>query len=237
MRKATAGAFCAFYLCVGHAGAAELTGGSIDLGYSAFTDDTDVSRTALRGQAELGFNRHFGLQLDLGSYNFDAQDETGTNVSLHGTFHLNETTSFGAFYTRDDIGSGDADFFGVEAGFDFSNAVGAEVYFSTGDDNGVDGDVFGFDLAYNVNDQIALNAGFDRASFDLGADLTRLSVGVEYQTPGFANYYAEFGNVDANLMGLGGSESYIGLGVRLDFGADRGATFGQRGLLDILPGG
>jgi len=236
MKIKMAGALCAFAALSSGSYAAELTGGSVDLGYSAFTDNSDFARTALRGQAELGFNRNWAAQLDLGSYSFDTLGDTGTNVTLHGIFHVNDQVSLGAFYSRDDLQGGDADSIGVEAGFDLNENVAAEIYLSTGDNNGIDGNIIGFDLGYNVPDQWELSVGMDRASFDFGVDLTRLSLGAEYQTQGPTNIYAEFGSLDANAFGLGGSEPYVGVGVRLDFGADRGATFGQRGLLDMIPG-
>ena len=230
------GAVCALMVCGTGLQAMELTGGSLAFGYSAFNDETDLNRTAIKGQAEVGFNRNLAAQLDLGSYNFGLVDETGTNFTLHGIYHLNAETSFGVFYARDDIFNGSADQIGIEAGFDVSEAFAAEVYASTGDNAGADGTMFGFDLGYDISDRVKLNAGLDHANYDLGTDLTRFSIGAEYNTGEYGNFYAEVGSLDISAFGLNGSETYVGLGFRLDFGAERGATFGQRGLLDMLPG-
>ncbi len=236
MKKTLAGAVCAYCAFVSHSQAAELTGGSIDLGYSAFTDDSDFSRVALRGQAEIGFSRSIAMQVDLGAYDFDTFNDTGYNFALHGIYHVNDAVSLGGFYSRDDIADGDGDIFGLEAGFDLSTNVAAEAYASTGDSEGVDLDLFGFDIAYGVTDAFEVNAGIDYAEVEGGADLTRYSLGVEFQTETAGNYYAELGSLDASFGGLSGSEAYIGVGVRIDFGAERGATFGQRSFLDIIPG-
>ena len=236
MKKTITIGLCALFMNAPNIHAAEFTGGSADFGYSAFLDDTDVSRLALRGQAELGFDQNFAMQMDIGTYNFGFINDSGTNIGLHAIYHVNHATSLGVFYARDNLAGGNGDVFGVEAGFDFSNTTAGEAYFSTGDSQGIDANIYGFDLAHYISDAFQLRAGVDFVDSDLGFDLTRWAFGVEYQSIGPANYYAELGSLDANALGLAGSEAFLGFGVRLDFGMDRGATFGQRGLLDLLPG-
>jgi len=236
LHKTMVGAVCFGIALCTNAQAVELTGGSLDLGYSAYVDDTDFSRLALRGQAEIGFNRNFALQIDAGGYNFNLLDETGTNIGLHAIYHVNDTVSFGAFYSRDDVSIIDADTYGLEAGFELSNQVSAEVYVATGDLQGADTTAFGLELSLAAGDRFELGLDVDHLDLESAADGTRLSIGVEYQFADQANVYAQFGNEEANLGSLGGSEPFFGVGLRIDFGAARGATFGQRGLLELVTG-
>lgn len=215
---------------------AQMTGGSVDLKYSSYPDESDFSTLAFRGQVEYGFNRNAAMQIDIGGYNFGELNETGYNIGLHGLFHASDTVSLGAFYAWDELDGGSADFYGLEAGFDITEDFVAEIYVSTGDNGGTDTDIYGLGLGYEINDQFALNANVDQFDLDSGSDLTRVSLGVEYRTVAAGNYYAELGNLDGEAGGLSDSEAFVGVGVRFDFGADRGATFGQRGFLDKLPG-
>lgn len=236
MKHAALAAVGVFLVVAQQAQAAELTGGSLDLGYSGFFDDTDVSKTSLRGQAELGFTRNFALQLDLGYYDLNALDDSGTNIALHGIYHVNETVSLGAFYGQDSLNSVDADYLGIEGGFEIGESVATEVYLAAVDDNGIDGTLFGLELSNGLNEQIDLTAGVEHATYDNDLDLTRLSLGMDYSAGGPTKFYAEIGSLNADVLGLSGSEAFFNLGIRLDFGAKRGATFGQRGLLDLIPG-
>ena len=229
-------AACALILCATQAPAVELTGGSLTFAYSAFVDETSFDRTDIRGQTEFGFSRGFSTQLDIAAYRFGQIDRTGTNVTVHAIYHVSDATSLGAFFSRDDVLDGHADLYGLQAGFDFSDDLAGEAYLSTGDNEGVDGNLLGFDLGYQLNERVGLNLGLDHADFDFGADLTRISVGAEYATGEAGRVFAEIGSLRAEAFELSGSDEYIGLGYRIDFGAERGATFGERGLLRMLPG-
>jgi len=217
------------------AGAVEVTGSTVDLSYSTFFDDTDVSRFALGGQVEVGFTRNFSLQFDAAYYDLNAVNDSGRTLGVHAIYHFSEEGSLGAFWGNDDISGSDVDFYGLEGGYEF-NSVDAEVYFATCDTAGVDGTIIGADPYGEIGNGFGLGAGIDHGNFDGGVDVTRFNVMVDYAATRNTSVYLEIGSLDVNAFGLSGSEGFIGFGARFDFGAERGATFGRRGLLELLPG-
>jgi hypothetical protein len=235
MKARVLAALGATLLSVNLSQAAEFTGGSFDLNYSQIADDSNFSRGTVRGSAELGFNRNWAAQLDLGSYSFETLNETGWNGTLHGIYHMNEQTSLGAYLGVDDILGSKATIYGVEAGFEL-NGLNAEGYLGAVSDSGQTATMLGGVLTNELNDSWGLNAGFDFLNDTSGVDLTRLSIGADYHVGGGATFYGEVGSLNATFGGASASEPYVGVGLRLDFGAERGSTFGHRGLLDKIPG-
>jgi hypothetical protein len=69
-----------------------------------------------------------------------------------------------------------------------------------------------------------------------GAALTRIGVKVDHDLNQSLNIHAEVGSLKASAFGLSGSDTFVGIGAKIKFGADRGTTFGKRGLLDMIPG-
>lgn len=217
------------------ANAVEFNGGNAEIAYSAFTDDSGLSRTAAFGSAEIGFSRMFALQGDLGVYRFNELGENGQNAALHAVFHINNAASLGLFVARDDLWDGNATYFGAEAGFEFSG-IDTEVYLASADDDDVSGNMFGLDMSYGFQNNLGVRGRLDRIDFDNDVDLTRFSVGLEYHPNPSSTIYGEIGSLNADGYGLSGSETFIGVGARINFGSDRGATFNSRGLLTLLPG-
>lgn len=219
-----------------NAHAVEVTGGTAEIGYSTFFDDTTFSTTKFTGGMEVGFTRAFSLQFDLGIYGLNALNDTGRNVTLHAVYHVNETSSLGAFIGNDDISGADVTFYGVEGGFEFTG-VDAELYLATGNESGFSGTITGLNLHHGFDSGFGLTGNIDRASFDGGLDVTRYSIGVDYDLSPTSVLYGEIGSMNASALGVSGSESFIGVGARINFGAARGVTFKRRGLLNIMPGG
>ncbi|EPX79836.1 porin [Litoreibacter arenae] len=213
----------------------ELTGGSVDLSYSAFTDETDVSKLALQGSVEAAFTRNFGAQLDLSYHDFNLVNDSGTNVTLHALYHVNEVASLGLFYGRDSDGTTDIDFYGIEGGYEFAD-FDAEMYLATGDEAGISGNILGISGRYGLNEQTGLGGSIDRVDFDGGVDVTRIGLKVDHDLTETFNLNAEVGTLRASASGVSDSEAFVGIGAQFKFGAERGATFGKRGLLDLLPG-
>ena len=217
-----------------NAHAVEVTGGTLQIGHSAFTDDTSVSSTSFTGGLEVGFNRSFALQFDLGLYGLNTINETGTNAAIHAVYHVNETASLGFFLGHDDI-AGSADFYGIEGGFALPG-VDVELYLANEDDNVSSGDLFGLELHHDISEEVGITGTFDHASFGGGVDLTRFKIGMNYNLSPTSELYGEVGSLNASALGLSGSESFVGIGARINFGAARGVTFKRRGLLSMLPG-
>lgn len=216
--------------------AVEVTGGTAEIGYSTFTSNSNVSRTFGAGGLEVGFTRAFSLQFDLAFYGFNAVNDTGRSATIHSIYHVNDTTSLGFFIGNDDVSGIDANFYGIEGGFELET-LDAELYLASGDDNGISGSLMGVSLKHDLGNSFGLTGQLDHADFNGGIDFTRFSVGVSYDLSPTAVLYGEVGSLSASALGLSGSESFIGIGARINFGADRGVTFKRRGLLEFLPGG
>lgn len=212
--------------------AGNVTGGSVGFDYSAFTEDSagTLEKSTLSSSLEYGFDRTFAIQGDLSLTHFGLSEYDAGNLTLHGIYHFNESTSLGAFIGRDTIENEGLTFYGLEAGHEVGQISG-ETYIAYAEDSGVDGTLFGLAGMYDVNDAFGLGVSYDRLDVeDLDAD--RITLEAEYRLQGFV-ISAEFGQ--AEIGGLG-SENFFGIGARMTFGAKRGSTFGQRGLIDVLPG-
>ena len=217
------------------AGAVELTGGAVELGYSAFTEETDVNRTILRGQAELGFTRNFAAQVDAGYYGYHYLGD-GVNLTAHGIYHGSETASFGVYVGYDEIESVSATTYGLEAGMLLAPSVIAEVYAGGFDIEGEGGLMMGVEVANAFGNGLSARAGIDHVNSDFGVDVTSIELGLDYKVTPQTGLYAEVGSTRLSGFGASGSETYVGAGVTIDFGAKRGATFGYRSLFDLIPG-
>jgi hypothetical protein len=212
--------------------AGEVTGGAIGFDYSAFSDDSVVTidKQTLWGSVEYGFSRDFSVQGDLAFAKFGATDLDANNVTLHGIYHLDDATSFGAFIGRDKVESEGLTFYGAEAGSEFG-AFDGEAYLAYADDSGEDGTLFGLSGMYNATE--AFGFGMDYYRLDVGSDdISTVALTTEYRMERLV-LSAEVGQADANGVG---SESYFGFGARMTFGADRGTTFARRGLVNFVPG-
>jgi len=226
-------------LLVGAAGAAEFSGGYLDLGYSTFTDSFWGDKYNLNGSAELAFNRSFSLQLDLGGYRFRDLGENGTNVTFHANLHAAPNASLGAFFGQDSADGDDFRIYGLEAGYDAGSTT-IEGYLGRQEIKGFsgpDGTLFG------VSSTSALNADWDlRASYDLVTDLVGVldagtfTLGAHYSLTNQAELYGEFGATRFSAEGGNSTEAFVGIGVRMNLGNSRGTTFGRRGVFDKLPG-
>jgi hypothetical protein len=189
----------------------------------------------MAGSLEVGFTRAFALQFDAAYYSFNDVNESGRNVTMHAVFHTGSAASLGAFVGNDGFAGDNNTFYGVEGGMEFTG-LNAEAYLSSVEDGGISGTLFGFNLHHDFGNEFGIRGRLDRASFDNDIDLTRLSVGLEYDVSPTAQLYGEIGTIDADFGGLSGSESFIGIGAKINFGAQRGTTFKRRGLLEIIPG-
>ncbi len=214
--------------------AQQVTGGSLMLSHSAFVDSSDLSKTSLQGSVELGFSRQLGLQADLGLSRLNLADENATNAVLHGIYHLSETTSVGLFLGMDRLAGSSETFVGLEMGT-AAGATGFEGYIGAAESNGVSGTIIGLSTRYGINEQVGVGLSLDHLSVDV-LDATRYSLNADYAVTDNIVLFGEVGALRGEVMGLTGSEGYVKLGGEVKFGAKRGTTFGQRSILNILPG-
>lgn len=218
-----------------HAQAFEFTGGSVALSYSAFTEDTDVSRLGIEGSVEMAFNRNVSLQVDLGYNDFNATGFDTTTLGFHGIYHLSDETSLGAFYANEDASNaGDVDIFGIEAGHE-TGQYEFEGYLARLNGDGSNADMIGVMGRYEFANELGVTGSYDYVDVE-GTKLSKLAVRLDRDVSPNVNLFVELGSAKANGGGLSGSEPFVGLGGKYVFGAQRGATFGQRGFTRILPG-
>lgn len=215
--------------------AAEVTGGEINLSYSAFTDEGDFNRTSLEGALEYSFGRNFSVQGDIAFHNFGASNEDSNTLTLHGIYNPDDATSLGAFVSRDQAAGENVTIYGVEAGRDLGR-LDIEGYLGGFRDYGIDGTLIGAKGRYAYTPEIGFGAGFDYGNFDSSVDATRFGINADYKFAGGAVVSAEVGQLSADGFGLGGTEAYAKIGFGFEFGGKRGATFGNRSLTRLLPG-
>ena len=225
--------FSILLLAAAPAQAFEITGGSVELGYSGFTDNLlkKVDKTTLAGQIEVGFSPAFSMQADLGFMNFGFSDEEAHNIGLHSIYHISDLTSLGMYFGQDRLDGGNLSITGVEVGHQ-AGALGLEGYLTYAKDSAEDGFVFGARADWDLSDIAGIGLRYDRADLDSG-DVSRLTLtGQDTLASGLA-LTGELGSAD---IGAAGSEPFFGIGAKMTFGAQRGATFNDRSVLDLLPG-
>ncbi|EEX10965.1 conserved hypothetical protein [Ruegeria lacuscaerulensis ITI-1157] len=239
MTKLFFGSALATVVLAGAATSAEVTGGYLDLGYSTFTDSVWGDKYNLNGSVELAFDRSFSLQLDLGGYRFQDLGENGTNVTLHANLHAAPNASFGAFFGQDNTDGEDWRVYGLEAGFDAGGAT-IEGYLGRQEVkgfSGLDGILFGISSTASLNDDWDLHASYDLMTDLVGVlDAGTFTMGAHYSLTDQAEVYGEFGATRFSADGGNSTETFVGIGVRMNLGNNRGTTFGRRGVFDKLPG-
>ncbi|MGB5864118.1 MAG: porin [Sulfitobacter sp.] len=218
----------------GSASAMEVTGGSVKLSYSAFVDDTSVSKLGLEGSIEFGFNQNFALQADLAHQSLNETDIDSNAFGLHGIYHLDDATSFGAFYVREDIESVDVDIIGIEGGYE-TGLLEFEGYLGKADVEDEDVTLFGISARYELANEVGLTGSFDLADQGL-IEVSRFGLKLDRDVSANLNLFVEVGSAELDIAGFSDDELFVGIGGKISFGADRGATFEQRGLARLLPG-
>lgn len=222
-------------LVVASPAAAQITGGSLGVEYNAPTDGGDFGGTTYSGAVEYAINRSFAVSFDLAGYRLDNINTTATSATLHGVYHFDEKTSLGLFFGADVVDGEDSlALYGIEAGSEFN---GANLEAFLGQVEGVNDDalIFGVDANYAFQNGFSAIASGGYTEVD-NRDIRRIALGGQYEMIDGPQFYAELGNVSANVNGVSADQTFVGLGARIAFGAARGTTFDQRSLFEILPG-
>lgn len=234
LRQISASCGVFFILAGTGAHAQQVTGGSIELSYSAFNDDTDVNRTSLEGSIELGFNRNIAMQFDLGFHGFGAIDDNSTNFTVHGIYHANDRVSLGLFAGVEDFVGESESFLGLEAGVEASK-FGGEIYLADFDVGTESVQLYGLHTELEVSESVSIGLDYDRIDDDF-VTFDSLKLSADYSFGQGAAAFAEIGSGEVGIGDLSASEAFFGLGLRFNFGADRGATFDRRSLGGVFPG-
>lgn len=209
--------------------------GDFTLGYSAFTEESSFNHVFGEGAFEFGLSERASVQVDLGLHGFGVSNVEGANFVLHGIYDVHPQGSAGLFLGLEEIDGDSIDFYGLEYGQSFGSG-GFEAYIARGEDAGVTGTVAGVAGSFAVTDSFGLGVKVDNVDFDGALDVTRFGVKGSYGLGQGSSVYAEVGSVRVDALGVSGSEGFVGLGVTIQMGEDR-ATFGGRGLMNLLPGG
>jgi Gram-negative porin len=215
--------------------AQQITGGEASLTYSAFSDDTDFSATALDASVEFGFSRDFGLQLDMGSRSFNTVDETAQNYVLHGIYNTSESVSLGAFYGVDRFNGETIDIYGFEVGAEMG-ALDLEAYWARGDLDGDTGDGFGVAGRTKLASGTTLGLRYDTVDLGGGLEISNLAVEADYAVTDTVSLNASYGTAEVEFSGFSADEPFFAIGATFTFGAERGTTFGKRSVFSTLPG-
>lgn len=222
--------------------AAEITGGDLTLSYSQFLSDLETadgsdtaSKLTLGGSAEFALQSGFGVQVDLAQTQVALIDETATMVGLHGIYRFGEVTSLGAFAARDSVSGEDFTYAGLEARRIFPT-FDAEGYVAWVGGDAEGATLFGVSGQYRMLPNLDLGVSLDRLDGDDETKLTRFSAEAGYHLISGARIGAEIGAAEVGVADISDTEGFVGVSLSYAFGAERGASFERRGLLDLLPG-
>ncbi len=202
--------------------------GELTIDVYAFSEGDSLTATNYSGALEYNINRNFAVAADLASYGFSVLNESVSNFTLHGIYHLNEQSSVGVFVGSEAIGDAAATgIVGIEAGYE-TGQIEVEGYLGTYDN--VSGTtIFGASGSYQFNDAISAIAEVGFADLDT-TDVNRFSVGAEYEFASGPSVYAEVGTIGSDIA----DSAFIGLGASVEFGADRGTTFNRRSIWEAV---
>jgi hypothetical protein len=211
----------------GMAAAQGFEGAEISAEVLGFSDDFDLGEARYAGGVEFSVAGAVGVGANLAYHGIRGFNRDGRNVTVHGLYDTGLVQA-GLFYGRDSIETVDGDMLGLEAATDFG---GARVDGALGlyDLEGDSGQMLSARGSYDFGG-VEGEAFFGRLTGDL--DATRISLGGAYALNFGPSVFAELGRVG----GDGGSGNYISVGARIAIGPNRGTTFENRGVLEILPG-
>lgn len=225
-------------LLAGAASAQAFQGAELSVEALTFDGDDTETFSNYRGAAEIGVPGGFGLAADLSFYNFGDGDDGIRNVTVHGLTDALPFATWGLFYARDANDDASSDTFGAEAARSFGG-LDVEGYLGFGDEDGNEFRLAGFDGTFDLGSAFAVTGSGALLDTD-GGDVGRLSVGGEFRFAGGRGpaLYAEVGRIGADdeASGVDDGSTFVGVGARIAVGANRGTTFGSRGLGEVVGG-
>lgn len=210
------------------------TGGEISAEALVYSDGGDIGSTAYSGALEFGITRNISVAVDLGFYGLQTLDLQADTATIHAIYQMNDTVSLGAFYGQDRLDGSEATVIGLEGGTEFAG-VAVEGYFAQLDGAGDDATLLGVSGQYGFSESITALGSFNIA--DLGdASSNRLAVGGQYTIASGPDLWAEIGTLKIDDGATASSDTFISIGARIEFGAERGTTFGRRSLFETGTG-
>lgn len=213
------------------------TGGEVGIEYNAPTDGSDFGGTTYTGGVEYGFARNFSVALNLSGYKLENVATTAANATLHGTYHLSDTASFGVFTAADSIEDDNGNtytntIYGIEGGTEF---MGGDVGGYVGRlDGGETYTMIGLDGEYAFARGFSAIGGFDVLTND-NASNSQFSIGAQYAMDRGPEFWLKVGTTREDASGTTDNSTFVGIGASVSFGASRGTTFGTRSVFETLP--
>ena len=218
--------------------------GSIDINHTNITeDDADIASTQFAVSGAIAISPQFAFGANVASYDVETVDDAATNITLHGMYRVSPTATIGLFASQDTQGDFDNTAWGIETGVATRGAK-FEAYYGWVD--GLDGTAVGFDdfsiwggsVAFRVAQGFSLTAAIDAFSGsddDYTETFSTATIGGLYDFGNGAAIYADLGSIGINgrddeYLYDFGDASYVGIGARFAFGADRGTVLGPRGV-------
>ncbi len=210
------------------------SGGEISAEALVYSETGDFGSTAYSGALEFGITRQISVAVDLGFYGLQTLDLQADTATIHGIYQMNESVSLGAFYGRDQLGGADATVIGIEGGTEFAG-VAVEGYFAKVDGTGDNATLLGVSGEYGFSDNISGIGSFNVT--DLGAaNSNRLAIGGQYRIASGPELWAEIGTLKSDDGAVTADDTFLSIGARIEFGAERGTTFGRRSLFETGTG-
>ncbi|MEO9862353.1 MAG: hypothetical protein ABJO29_08350 [Yoonia sp.] len=200
--------------------AQQFTGGELGFEYNQFVDDGSLDGTNYHAGVEMTFDRSFAIGANIQDLGFTGRD---TSLTLHGIYHLNETSSLGVFVASD---GDDNNSFGFEGGTEFLRGdIGGYIgQVEISDQSAL---IFGLSSNTPIGANFSVFSDFDMVAEDAVAVSTQ-ELGIEYSIAGGADIFAQVGQAEVFTDFGNASETYVGIGARIQFGAARGTTFEAR---------
>lgn len=224
-------------------------GASIDVTHLRFPDIKEIEATDFSASVDFDVASGFGLGASITSRDqaTDAGSADVTGLTLHGIYTVDSATKVGFFIAREDVSRTDNDLetltFGIQSAFTVGPITGdahlgrGEVE-STANDQTNDLTYYGASGAYGFgNGFYATGAGFfgrveDRFST---LDVTTVELGAKFALTRNFDIAATVGKVKAEVgSGDTQEETFIGLSASFAFGPQGAATFGSRGIYQVL---
>ena len=210
------------------------SGAELGIEYSDIQDIEDLGAITYSGSAEFELISGFSVAGDFSFYDFEASDDSFTNLTGHIIYAVNNATDIGIFFGQDFTDGEESGLFGAELAYDFG--VGqAGFYFGSADDP-LEREVtlLGASVDYNFGGGFGFEANWDRfAGDDFSASAGE--IGGYYQMLEGPRFGATIGTFDQD-NGTDESETYFALKASIAVGSNGGTTFGPRGVYEVVKG-
>jgi len=214
-----------------------LDGAEVDLRYSGYIgEDSELTKTALRGSAQVRTSARLSFQADLSLARYGGADFNSNNVTLHALYDATPELTLGAFYGRDEFDNDPTNFLGLEGAWQ-RGPLTLEAAVARFTDEVADATQVQADALWDLGNAFRLGAHFDWLEVDgEDLDLTTVSLSLGYRvSPGF-DLVIEYGNNETATARFSDSDPFVAVGLRYAFGPKGGTTMGYRGLAEVVPG-